>query len=71
MQSYAAIEIILIDDGSRDKSGLLCGRMQHIDNRIVVKHQPNRGVHQLEMKALRLVQANIFFLLMLMTGLAQ
>lgn len=43
-QTYANIEIILIDDGSTDHSGSLCDALQATDDRIRVFHGPNRGV---------------------------
>lgn len=43
-QTYKNIEIILIDDGSTDASPRLCDDYLHIDNRIVVIHQENKGL---------------------------
>lgn len=43
-QTYENLEIILIDDGSVDESGLLCDHYGQIDNRIIVIHQENRGL---------------------------
>lgn len=43
-QTYSAIEIILIDDGSLDGSSQLCDQIKKEDNRIIVVHQKNRGV---------------------------
>ncbi len=42
-QSYQNIEIILVDDGSIDKSGIICDRLAIKDNRIKVIHQENSG----------------------------
>lgn len=44
VQSYSDWEMILVDDGSRDKSGDICERYAEIDHRIKVVHQNNRGV---------------------------
>lgn len=43
-QTYADIEIILIDDGSTDNSGKICDDYSKKDDRIIVIHQKNAGV---------------------------
>ena len=43
-QTYPDLEIILVDDGSADGSGLLCDSFAREDPRIRVIHQPNAGV---------------------------
>ncbi|WP_226063971.1 glycosyltransferase family 2 protein [Kaistella polysaccharea] len=43
-QSYQNLEIIIIDDGSRDGSGEICDRYAQLDNRIKVYHIHNSGV---------------------------
>lgn len=43
-QSYSYIEIILIDDGSKDNSLLLCNELSMKDKRVKVIHQDNLGV---------------------------
>lgn len=42
-QEYENIEIILIDDGSTDRSGGICDQLAERDNRIVVIHKNNGG----------------------------
>lgn len=42
-QTYTNMEIILVDDGSPDKSGELCDRLAEKDARIRVIHQQNQG----------------------------
>lgn len=42
-QDYSALEIILIDDGSTDKSGKICDEYAEKDSRICVIHQKNAG----------------------------
>lgn len=43
-QSYKNIEILLIDDGSKDASGDICDKLAETDSRIRVFHQENSGV---------------------------
>lgn len=43
-QSYNDYELILIDDGSTDGSGLICDEYAETDSRIKVIHQSNAGV---------------------------
>lgn len=43
-QSYRNIEIILVDDGSRDNSGVICDDWQEKDSRIHVIHKQNGGL---------------------------
>lgn len=43
-QTYEKIEIILIDDGSPDKCGIICDEWAKKDERIKVIHQYNQGV---------------------------
>lgn len=42
-QTYKNLEIILIDDGSKDSSGKLCDEISKIDKRILVLHKSNGG----------------------------
>ncbi len=43
-QTYKNLEIILVDDGSTDRSGDICDEYKKIDYRIKVIHQTNRGL---------------------------
>lgn len=43
-QEYANLEILLIDDGSTDGSGIICDILEKEDPRIRVFHQRNAGV---------------------------
>lgn len=43
-QTYKNLEIILIDDGSTDKSGAICDEYSQRDSRIKVIHQENKGI---------------------------
>ncbi len=42
-QTYQNLEIILVDDGSRDKSAELCDALALEDSRIIVIHKENGG----------------------------
>lgn len=42
-QTYSKFELILINDGSKDKSGEICENYAKEDSRIKVIHQSNRG----------------------------
>ncbi|SHO45688.1 glycosyltransferase family 2 protein [Anaerocolumna xylanovorans] len=43
-QSYKNLEILLIDDGSTDKSPAICDNLSLLDERIKVVHQANGGI---------------------------
>lgn len=43
-QTYPALELILVDDGSPDGAGEICDRYAARDTRVRVLHQTNRGV---------------------------
>lgn len=43
-QTYGNIEIIIVDDGSTDKSGVICDDWKLRDNRITVLHKDNGGL---------------------------
>lgn len=42
-QTYKNLEILLVDDGSTDRSGLICDELSANDERIKVTHQKNQG----------------------------
>ena len=42
-QTLSDFELILIDDGSKDNSGVICDSYAKKDNRIVVMHTDNNG----------------------------
>ncbi len=43
-QTYSNIQLILVDDGSTDSSGMICDEWKNKDSRIEVFHQKNQGV---------------------------
>lgn len=43
-QTYSLLEIILVDDGSTDQSGVICDEYAEKDDRIRVIHQHNQGL---------------------------
>ncbi|MDM8153164.1 glycosyltransferase family 2 protein [Bacteroides gallinaceum] len=43
-QSFVDFEVIMVDDGSKDKSGVICDEYAAKDSRINVFHQSNQGV---------------------------
>lgn len=53
-QTHKNLQIILINDGSKDKSWELCKKLKDIDNRIVIATQSNAGVSVARNKGLDL-----------------
>ena len=53
-QDHEDLEIILIDDGSTDESGMICDRYAARDSRIRVIHQKNGGAAAAKNAGLRI-----------------
>ncbi|MEA4998103.1 MAG: glycosyltransferase [Candidatus Limiplasma sp.] len=57
-QTYTALEIILVDDGSPDGSGSLCDAYARQDERVKVLHLPNGGVSKARNAGLAVAQGD-------------
>lgn len=55
-QDYSNLEILLIDDGSPDKSGEICDLFAQKDSRIVVVHKKNGGVSSARNKGIEIAK---------------
>ena len=43
-QTYKNLQIILVDDGSKDNCGKICEEYKEKDDRIIVVHKENRRI---------------------------
>lgn len=62
-QTYKKIEIILVNDGSKDSSGEICDRWQRHDQRIKVIHKENGGLSSARNAALDLCKGDFVYFL--------
>lgn len=60
-QTYTNLEIILVDDGSKDSSPQLCDAFQQIDNRIKVLHKENEGAGLSRNKGIEIATGEYIF----------
>ncbi len=49
-QTYTNVEVIIVDDGSSDNTGVICNELAIADSRIIVLHQNNKGVNSARWK---------------------
>lgn len=57
-QTYKDLEIILIDDGSPDRCGVICDEYSKKDSRIKVIHQTNKGLSSARNRGLDIVSGD-------------
>lgn len=43
-QTYSNLEVVLVDDGSKDSCPFICDRYKLVDKRVIVIHKPNGGL---------------------------
>ena len=58
-QSFENLEIILVNDGSTDSSGLICEKYSELDDRIVVIHKENGGLSSARNVGLNIASGNL------------
>ena len=58
-QTYKNIEIILVDDGSKDNSGKICDEAEKKDNRIKVIHKTNGGLSDARNAGLKIAKGDL------------
>ena len=57
-QTYRNIEIILVDDGSKDRSGEICDELKLKDNRIKIIHKQNGGLSDARNAGMKIANGN-------------
>ena len=62
-QSYKNIEIILVDDGSKDNSPKLCDELAKADDRIKVIHKENGGLSSARNTGMKVITGDYFVFL--------
>ena len=62
-QSYENLEIILVNDGSPDNSGVICDLYAKSDDRVVVVHQVNRGLSGARNAGMRIMTGDYVYFL--------
>ena len=59
-QTYKNIEIIIVDDGSTDKSGEICDEIAECDSRIEVYHKGNGGLSSARNYGIKQAEGNYY-----------
>lgn len=59
-QEYKNWELILIDDGSKDDSFLICQKFSKKDSRIISIHQTNSGANAARLKGIKVFIRKIY-----------
>lgn len=62
-QTYSDLEIILVDDGSKDKSGDMCDLYAEENNRVRVIHKANGGLSSARNAGLEMSTGDVIFFL--------
>ena len=57
-QTYSNLQIILIDDGSPDRCGVICDEYAQRDTRVIVIHQKNAGLSAARNAGLQIAQGD-------------
>lgn len=57
-QTYSNLDIVLVDDGSSDKSGIICDEYAQKDSRIQVLHKKNEGVDKARFSGLNIANGD-------------
>jgi len=58
-QTHENLEIIIINDGSKDSSPEICDKFAELDNRIKLVHQTNRGLSSVRNKGIEMASGDL------------